>query len=138
MNSHKHARLTASGRALLCQRALQQGWKVQAAGEAAGASLRTAYKWLARFRTEGPPALPARHQFGAAPAVWAVVSPTLAVAAHCPTHWLRPGHTQPCMKRVGLARLSALQPPIPVVRYERQTPGELLHIDTKRLGRSGA
>lgn len=39
------------------------------------------------------------------------------------------------MKRLGLSRLSALQPPVPVVRYERQTPGELLHIDTKRLGR---
>lgn len=57
MNSHKHARLTASGRALLCQRVLQQGWKVLSASEAAGVSLRTAYKWLARFRTEGPAGL---------------------------------------------------------------------------------
>lgn len=39
------------------------------------------------------------------------------------------------MKRLGLSHLSALQPPVPVVRYERQTPGELLHNDTKRLGR---
>ena len=53
MNSHKHARLTASGRALLCQRVLEQGWKVRAASEAAGVSERTAYKWLARYRAEG-------------------------------------------------------------------------------------
>jgi transposase InsO family protein len=39
------------------------------------------------------------------------------------------------MKRLGLSRLAALQPPEPVIRYERATPGELLHIDTKRLGR---
>ena len=50
MNSHKHARLTASGRALLCQRVLQQGWKVLSASEAAGVSLRTAYKALANPR----------------------------------------------------------------------------------------
>ena len=40
-----------------------------------------------------------------------------------------------CMKRVGLSRLSALQAPVPVVHYERQSPGELLHIDIKKLGR---
>lgn len=57
MNSHKHARWTAVGRALLCQRVLQQDWKVQAASEAAGVSVRTAYKWLARFRSEGPAGL---------------------------------------------------------------------------------
>lgn len=39
------------------------------------------------------------------------------------------------MKRIGLSRLSALQAPVPVVRYERQSPGELLHIDIKKLGR---
>lgn len=53
MNSHKHARLTPSGRALLCWQVLELGWKVQEASEAAGVSLRTAYKWLARFRNEG-------------------------------------------------------------------------------------
>jgi transposase InsO family protein len=40
-----------------------------------------------------------------------------------------------CMKRLGLSRLQALEPPAPVVRYERAAAGELLHIDTKRLGR---
>lgn len=57
MNSHKHARLTAIGRALLCQRVLEQGWKILAASEAAGVSLRTAYEWLARFRSEDPAGL---------------------------------------------------------------------------------
>ena len=53
MNSHKHARLTAKGRALLVSRVLGEGWKVAAAAEAAGVSRRTGYKWLARFKAEG-------------------------------------------------------------------------------------
>lgn len=53
MNSHKHARLAACGRALLCQRVLEQGWRVADASEAAGVSERTTYKRLARYRSEG-------------------------------------------------------------------------------------
>ena len=53
MNSHKHARLTPKGRALLVSRVLEQGWTVAAAAEAAGVSRRTGYKWLARFKVEG-------------------------------------------------------------------------------------
>lgn len=53
MNSHKHARLTPRGRALLVSRVLDEGWSVGAASEAAGVSKRTGFKWLARFRSEG-------------------------------------------------------------------------------------
>ena len=53
MNSHKHARLTAIGRALLVSRVIDEGWPVAEAASAAGISGRTAYKWLARFRAEG-------------------------------------------------------------------------------------
>ncbi len=145
MNSHKHARLTAIGRALLCQRVLELGWKVQAASEAAGVSLRTAYKWLARFRSEGPAGLADRSSRPRrCPHATSIEQhqrfeqlrrqrwPLWRIARHS-------GYSlatiSRCMKRLGLSRLSALQPPVPVVRYERQTPGELLHIDTKRLGR---
>ena len=70
MNSHKHARLTPMGRALLVSRVLEMGWTVAAASQAAGISCRTGYKWLARFKAEGPSrgcwtAAPAR---GACPA----------------------------------------------------------------------
>ncbi len=54
MNSHKHGRLTACGRELLCQRVLERSWKVRDASDAAGVSERTAYKWLARYRAEVP------------------------------------------------------------------------------------
>jgi transposase-like protein len=53
MNSHKHARLTPKGRALLVSRVLDEGWSVSAASEAAGVSKRTGFKWLARFKAEG-------------------------------------------------------------------------------------
>lgn len=54
MNSHKHARLTRSGRALLVGRVLDEGWSVSGAAQAMGVSCRTAHKWLTRFKTEGP------------------------------------------------------------------------------------
>ena len=53
MNSHKHARLTPRGRALLVSRVLQEGWTLRAAAEAAGISVRTGSKWLARYRQHG-------------------------------------------------------------------------------------
>ncbi|MBP1475947.1 helix-turn-helix domain-containing protein, partial [Frateuria sp. MAH-13] len=53
MNLHKHARLTPRGRALLVERVLEHGLRVEEAAHAAGVSVRTAYKWLARFREEG-------------------------------------------------------------------------------------
>lgn len=145
MNSHKHARLTASGRALLCQRVLEQGWKVRAASEAAGVSERTTYKWLARYRAEGISGLADRSSRPKR-------SPQ-AIGAQQREHferlrrqrwplWRIARHSgcslatlSRCMKRIGLSRLSALQAPVPVVRYERQSPGELLHIDIKKLGR---
>jgi transposase len=53
MNSHKHARLTAKGRALLVSRVLEEGWTRRSAAEAAGISVRTVSKWLARYRALG-------------------------------------------------------------------------------------
>jgi hypothetical protein len=57
MNSHKHARLTPKGRALLVRRVLELGCSVTAAAEAVGVSHRTGSKWLARFKVEGPAGL---------------------------------------------------------------------------------
>jgi transposase InsO family protein len=145
MNSHKHARLTPAGRALLVDRILQQGWTVRAAAQAVGVSCRTAYKWLARFKTEGPAGLldrrsrPRRSPMACPPEqvrqferrrrerlpLWRIARETGRSLATVARH----------LGRLGLNRLSALQPPEAVVRYERERPGELLHIDTKRLGR---
>ncbi|MBF9266998.1 leucine zipper domain-containing protein, partial [Paracidovorax cattleyae] len=145
MNSHKHARLTRAGRALLVDRVLEQNWTMKQASLAAGVSLRTGYKWLARFRAEGPTGLldrtsrPHRSPLACAPEqlqhfeqqrrlrlpLWRIARQagrSLATVARY-------------MGRLGLSRLVSLEPPQPVLRYERASPGELLHIDTKRLGR---
>lgn len=145
MNSHKHARLTPKGRALLISRVLQQGWTVAAAAEAAGISRRTAYKWLARFKAEGAAGLLDRSSRPRC-------SPRACSAAELQRFEQRRRQCAPLwriaqeagrslatlsrhMQRLGLSRLKSLQPVEPVHRYERAAPGELLHIDTKRLGR---
>lgn len=145
MNSHKHARLTPKGRALLVERVLEEGWSVQEASLAAGVSRRTTYKWIRRFESEGqaglidrssrphssPMATPARKRRRFEQLrrrrwpLWRIASDQSSSVATVSRY----------MKRVGLSRLKSLEPAEPVVRYERERPGELIHIDTKRLGR---
>jgi transposase InsO family protein len=145
MNSHKHARLTAKGRALLVSRVLEEGWTVQLASEAAGVSKRTGFKWLARFKTEGPAGLVDRssrpkrsptaltgQERGELEGMRRQRWPLWRIA-HQAGRGI--GTVSRCMRRLGLSRLKSLEPPVPVVRYERATPGELLHIDTKKLAR---
>lgn len=145
MNSHKHARLTPRGRALLVSRVVELGWTVAAASQAAGISCRTGYKWLARFKAEGPDGLldrssrPRRLPRALSGAEQAHLEalrrqrwPLWRIAAQAGRGI---GTVSRCMKRLGLSRLQSLEPPVAVVRYERAAPGELLHLDTKKLGR---
>ena len=145
MNSHKHARLTPKGRALLVSRVVDQGWTVALASEAAGVSRRTGFKWLARFKAEGEVGLidrssrPLRSPRALTPQeqgelegmrrrrwpLWRIASQAGRGVAT----------VSRCMRRLGLSRLKSLEPPLPIVRYERAAAGELLHIDTKKLGR---
>lgn len=143
MNSHKHARLTPKGRALLVSRVLEEGWSVGAAAEAAGVSRRTGYKWLARFKSEGAAGLADRssrprrsprslttHEQADLEGLRRQRWPLWRIAAQARRGI---GTVSRCMKRLGLSRLKALEPPEPVVRYERGAAGELLHLDTKKL-----
>lgn len=145
MNSHKHARLTPKGRALLVERVLNEGWSIAAASQAAGVSRRTTYKWLSRFSEEGPSGLldrssrphrspssmPAR-QLNRCTKLRRKRWPLwrIAMAERC-----SPATLSRKFRHLGLSRLKSLDPVEPVVRYERESPGELLHIDTKRLGK---
>jgi transposase InsO family protein len=145
MNRPKNAALTPIGRALLISRVRQEGWTVASAAEAAGVSRRTAYKWLARFDAEGHAGLQDRSSRPH-------VSPMACVASEIAAFEQRRRQRLPLwriaqecgrslatvsryMGRAGLSRLNSLDPVEPVRRYERAAPGELLHIDTKRLGR---
>jgi transposase InsO family protein len=145
MNSHKHARLTPKGRALLVDRVLNEGWTVQEASLAAGVSRRTTYKWIRRFEAEGPQGLFDRSSrpHRSPTAISAGKRRRLEQLRRRRWPMWRIARDQGCslatvglyMQRAGLSRLKSLDPVEPVVRYERDAPGELLHIDTKRLGK---
>lgn len=145
MNVHSSARFTRAGRALLVQRITQEHWSVAEAAEAAGVSPRTAYKWLHRFEAEGPAGLLdrssrpnvspfkiseswqrlilelRRHRMSAAAIASRLRMPRSTVAR--------------ILERHGLERLKKLDPPVPIRRYEKSRPGELIHLDIKKLGR---
>ena len=145
MNLHKHARLSPRGRALLVDRILVQGLRVEEAAHAAGVSVRTAYKWLGRFRDEGLDGLTdrssrPRHCPHATPQ--AVVDRVLEqrrsrqtyrqIAEHLS---VAPSTIARLLRRAGLHRLAELEPAPPENRYEYAAPGQLLHLDIKKLAR---
>ena len=145
MNVHKHARMTVHGRLLLVQRVRQAGWQVVAAAAAAGISERTAYTWLARYRAGGERAL---HDRSSAPARSPHRLPAETIAAIerlRRQRWTGPRIARALgrpvstvgtvLRRLGLGRLAALEAKPPAIRYERRAAGELLHIDSKKLGR---
>ena len=143
MNVHKNARTTPFSRGVLVRRVVA-GEAVSTVAAAFAISERTVYKWLARWRSGGDAALqdrssrPRRHRGLAAEKVAAIeglrrqrlTSPAIAAALGVPVSTVTL-----VLRRLGLNRLKALDPIEPVVRYERQRPGELIHIDTKKLGR---
>ena len=144
MRLHRNARLTPAGRLLLCQRVREEAWTVAEAAEAAGCSERTAYKWLARFRDEGPAGLDDRssrpHRIWGTPEAWVRTiehlrrlrrtGPQIAATLH-----MAASTVAAVLARLGLNRLRLLDPPEPPNRYCRRHPGELIHIDVKKLGR---
>jgi transposase InsO family protein len=144
MRCHANARLSPIGRRLLVDRIESDGWSVQAAAESAGISERTARKWLARFRAEGAAGLCDR---SSAPRVVANRTDAQTVAVICALRRLRfsgpelaellglaPSTVSAVLKRCGMGKLGRLGL-APVERYERKRPGELIHIDVKKLGR---
>lgn len=144
MNLHKHARLTPRGRALLIERMLG-GLRAEEAAQAAGVSVRTAYKWRRRFRDEGLAGLEDR---SSRPRRSPTATPDALVARLVRRRQARQTYRQIALelsvavstvarllKRRGLNRLAELQPAVPVLRYEAEQPGELLHLDIKKLGR---
>jgi transposase InsO family protein len=145
MNIHENARMTVHGRLLLVARVRDHGWRVEDAALAAGVSPRTAYKWLARQRAGGERAL---HDRSSAPARSPRRLPLEITAQieglrrqrltgpQIARRIQRPRSTVGLvLRRLGLGRLAALEPRPPVIRYQRASPGELLHIDTKKLGK---
>jgi len=148
MNLHKHARLSPRGRALLVDRILVQGLRVEEAAHAAGVSVRTAYKWLKRFKEEGLEGLVdrssrPRHCPHATPQ--GIVDQVLEQRRSRQTYRqiaqqlsVAPSTVARRLRRAGLHRLADLEPAAPENRYEHARPGQLLHLDINKLGRIGS
>jgi len=145
MNVHKNARLTAHSRAELVRRVLDEGQAAKAVATAFGIDAKTVRKWLDRFRSEGPAGLVDRSSRPKAlrqPTPATTVEWIIALRRQ---RWtgrqiaketkVSPATVSRILRRVRLSRIRDLEPPQPVVRYERQSPGELIHIDIKKLGR---
>jgi transposase InsO family protein len=144
MNIHKNARLTPRGRERVVK-AVLSGQTPEAAARAAGVCPRTVRKWVARFEAEGIEGLKDRssrpHRLHR-PTPIAIVERVEALRRQ---RWtgkqiaievgVSPATVSRILKRLGLNRLAALEPAEPVRRYQREHPGELIHIDIKKLGR---
>jgi transposase InsO family protein len=138
MGLHGNARLNAYGRELMCRRVCEEGWTAADAADAAGVSERTCYRWLKRFRagepmtdrSSAPKTVPGRTS--------AETEALIEQLRRC--RWT----STRIAGELGLAtstvcavleRLSKLEPPEPANRYCRRHPGELIHIDIKKLGK---
>lgn len=148
MKLHANAPLGPKGRAIMVRRVLEEGIALTEAAEAAGVSARTAGKWVRHYRAEGEAGLFDRssaphnvHNATPADRVEAIAAlrrlrltgPEIAELLEMATSTV-----SAVLKRIGLGKLSCLAPPEPIRRYERHHPGELIHIDVKKLGRISA
>jgi transposase InsO family protein/transposase-like protein len=145
MKVHANAPLGPKGREVMVLRVVESGWSVAEAAAAAGVSDRTCSKWVARYRADGEAGLLDR---SSAPRTIPHRTPdelvevivmlrrlrmTGAEIAFCLAMAL--STVSAVLLRVGLGKLSRLAPPEPLNRYERRHPGELIHVDVKKLGR---
>ena len=145
MKLHANARTCPNSRRLLVKRILDQGWSVTAAAEAAGVSERTAFRWLARWRAEGeaglldrssaPKRIPHRTPADRVRAIESLRRLRMTAAEIAELLSMALSTVSAVLRRIGLGKRSRLEPPEPPNRYERMRPGELVHLDVKKLGR---
>jgi len=145
MNLHSGARTCPASRALLVGRVREAGWTVTRAAEAAGISRRTAHKWLGRYTAEDPASLVdrssrPRRSPHRTPVEWRemilLLRRTKMSGPQIARELKRPRATVArVLQRAGLERLKKLEVPEPENRYQHRRPGDLLHLDVKKLGR---
>jgi transposase InsO family protein len=145
MNIHKNARLTLARRIELVRMIVDQGFRKAEAARESGESEPTARKWLGRYLAEGEAGLvdrssrpkhsPRTIKPEKALAIVELRRRRLTHARIAASLGVSPSTVGRVLRRAGLSRLRDLEPSESVVRYEHEHPGDLLHIDTKKLGR---
>src|ERR1051325_6425687 len=145
MNVHQNARHTPHSRAELVRRGGVEGQTPTAVAAAFGVTVKTVRKWGARFQTEGAKGLQDRPPRPHAPRRPTPAATVVTIEALRRQRWtgqhiaaavgISPATVSRILRRLGLNRIQALEPATPVRRYEREHPGELIHIDIKKIGR---
>src|SRR6516162_6987087 len=145
MDVHENARLTPKGREEMVRSVVQGGLSKAAAARKFNTTPKTVAKWVERFRTEGvnglrdrsskPLSSPNQTSQATCAAVEALRRQRYSGKQIAAELAISPATVSRILRRLGLNRLSALEPAEPIRRYERQHPGELIHIDIKKLGK---
>lgn len=145
MRLHRNARTTPFTRRLIVDRVRRLGWAVCDAAQSVGVSTRTAYKWLARYDELGEAGLgdrSSRPRYCPKRTPRALRELVLALRQRRMTAWeiaavsrLPASTISRLLRQAGVGRLPSGVPRPPIVRYERARPGELVHLDSKKLGR---
>jgi transposase InsO family protein len=141
---HQNAKTCPASRRLMCQRVELEGWSLRAAAEAAGLSERRAGEWLVRWRAgdrdlEDRPSvarsLPGKTRPEVEQAICALRELRFSGVRIAEVLGMPQRTVRAVLARHGLSKLAAVDAHEPKNRYERPTPGELVHIDVKKLGR---
>ncbi len=147
MKLHANARTCPHSRRLAVDRVERGGWTLRAAAEAAGVSVRTVSKWLRRYRDEGeqglldrcsaPGSVPLRTGESRVAVIASLRRLRMTGAEIAETLAMPASTVSGILTRIGLGKLWRLEPLEPPNRYEKKRPGELVHVDVKKLGRIG-
>jgi transposase InsO family protein len=145
MDTHKNAPLTPKGREAMVRSVVEGGLSQAAAARQFNVSGKTVAKWVERFRAEGvdglrdrssrPHSLPSQTPAAACAAVEALRRQRYTGKQIAAEIGVSAATVSRILQRLGLNRLSALEPAEPIRRYERERPGELIHLDIKKLGK---
>jgi len=145
MNVHRRAKTHPWSRELLVHRVLEERWSRSEAAVAAGVSVRTVAKWLRRFKLEGQAGLrdrssrPSRSPTATPERLRRRIEELRRAGMTAEVIALQVKSSRATVGRIlrqlGLGKLSALQPKLTPLRYEREAPGDLVHVDIKKLGR---
>jgi len=145
MDTHENALLTPKGREAMVRSVIEYGLSKAVAARQFNTTPKTVAKWVERFRAEGvdglrdrssrPHSLPSQTPVATCTAIEALRRERHTGKQIAAEVGVSPATVSRILRRLGLNRLSALEPAEPIRRYEREHPGELIHIDIKKLGK---